>query len=38
MGIGVGRYKEKKVLWVLPLDLKENKNPKSSIKWGSSLV
>jgi len=28
----------KKMLWVLPSDLKENKNPKSRIKWGSSLV
>jgi hypothetical protein len=28
----------KKLLWVSPLDLKKNKNPKSRIKWGLSLA
>ncbi len=32
MGASVGCYKGKKLLWVLPLDFKKTKNPKSRIK------
>ncbi len=38
VGTSIGFYSEKKLLWVLPLDLKTNKNPKSKIKWGLPLI